>query len=64
MVKIYEAKSGRSYDFDVIAESSTRAKALAKEYASGCIGSTCRVKKVTKITTLLDEAQVIDYREG
>ena len=59
-VRIYESKSGRYYRFSVLAESKPAAIEMVEEYAEKWIGSTCKIKKVTKLP---NKPQVLDYGE-
>lgn len=60
-VRFYESKSGYYYTFVVLAETRPLAVKMAKEYAEGVIGNTCKLKKVKKLP---NKPQVLDfYRE-
>jgi hypothetical protein len=59
-VRVYEKKSGRYYMFSVVAESKSDAISLVEDYAAKTIGSTCIIKKATKLP---NKPQVLDYRE-
>lgn len=59
-VRIYESKSGRYYRFLVLAETKPEAIKMVDEYAKEAIGTTCKVKKATKLP---NKKQVLDFSE-
>lgn len=59
-VRIYEKKSCRYYRFLVLAETKPLAIDMVKEYAEKWVGSTCVIKKATKLP---NKPQVLDYDE-
>lgn len=59
-VRVYEKKSGRYYRFIVLAETKPVAVGMVEEFCEKGIGSTCVVKKATKLP---NKPQVLDYSE-